>query len=690
MVDPARKKAGPLIAWYDAETNGFLKQLTVFHSLVVKFSDGRVLSCADQPGYTPIATGIRELEKADIRVGHNNAKFDDPAILKIYPWYRPQGRMLDTLVLSRLIFPEIKRDGPNNHKLWPAKLRNSHALKAWGLRLGEHKGDYNGGFDHWSPEMQEYCEQDVVVLEKLFKYLMSKKPDLRSVNLEHDFVKLIHEQEQRGFTFDHPKALALLATLQQREQKLEAELIDEFGEWWEGGKKGPNTSEWVRVSDDEDDDTVEVSREEAEAREQKAYVVVVKKTRRVKVPDQPDVTIRRFSEKTGKELKPYVGPPKALYPEGAVYTPIKRVQFNPGSRDHVRKMLRQHYQWVPEKYTKKGTPVIDDAVLSALAVDIPEAGKIAEYYMVLKRLGQLATGKNGWLKLAEQEGKEWRIYGTVNTGGALGGRCTHARPNVAQTPSIVNANGPVPYGREMRELWIPRKPYVLIGHDAGQLELRMLGHYLARYDGGEYAHIVANEDAHAWTRDTIGTDIVGEGKDGRTKAKRIIYAIIYGAGPKKVGSIIAPYASEAEQIAIGKAALAALAERFEALNKLDEAMDSFIQDTGYIIGLDGRHIPIRKMYAKLNTLLQSAGALVMKQSLIELDRSLVKAGATFGKEYAYVANIHDEVQSEVLPDFVPVYKELAEASVPAAGRAMKVRCELIAEADEGSSWADTH
>lgn len=685
-----------LIAYYDIETNGFLARLDTCHSLVIQFSDGRFLSCADQPDYTPIATGIRELEKADIRVGQNNIKFDDPGLMKVYPWYRPNGRCMDTLVLSRLLFPDIGKHGPNNHNLMP-KDKRSHSLRAWGLRLGEHKGDYRGGFDTWSEDMQKYCEQDVAVLVKLFKYLMAKKPDMRGVDMEHEFAALIHEQEQRGFAFDHPKALLLQARLQQREQILEASLIQTFGEWWEGGKKGPNTREWrssyrdEQSENNEDEDQEELVNEvDAEKRESAAYVVEINKTRHVKLKDFPDITRPRFSEKTGKELKPYVGPPIALYEQGALYTPIKRVQFNPGSRDHVRKMLRQRYKWRPEKYTKKGRPVIDDAVLSTLAHKIPEAALLAEYYMLLKRLGQLATGRNSWLKLCVQEGKEWFIYGSVNTGGALGGRCTHSRPNVTQTPSLVNANGPVPYGREMRELWRPRRGYTLVGHDAAGLELRMLGHYLYPYDNGEYARIVADADPHAWTRDTIGTDLVGAGDDGRTRSKRIIYAYIFGAGNPKLGSIVEPDASFAKKKALGAEVKDALATRFVALGKLEEAVKAYAEEKGYIVGLDGRHVPVRKLFAILNTLLQGGGGLVMKRSFIELRRDLASIGWTFGKEFAFLANIHDEGQTEVLPPLVSQYKELAEGSVPKAGAFWNIRCKLSAEAKEGATWADTH
>lgn len=651
----------PKLGFYDTETNGLLPTLTKLHSLGLRLSDGRKFSCAEQPGYEGqtdeagfirgrIIHGIMELERCEVRVAHNGQEFDDPAIKKVYPWYKPKGKLIDTLLLSRLLFPDIRRDGPNNFRLPPA-LRGSHSLKAWGIRLGDHKGDFDAGdWQTWSSEMQDYMDQDCVVLEKLFKYLMSLKPSVESVSNEHDFAAVIRRMERRGFTFDHPKALQLQATLQKRERQLETELIKYFGEWWE-----PKP------------------------------VVTIKATRELARREFPDVTVKRYG-KNGKELKPYVGPPMDLHEAGAKYTPISRVQFNPGSRDHVRLMLQQRYGWKPTEKTDTGLPKVDDDVLRALPY--PEAKKIADYYVVQKRLGALAKGQVSWLKLAVLEGKEWRIHGRVNTNGAGTHRCTHSGPNVTQVPT---AHDDTPYGKECRSLWIPRVGYRLVGHDGSGLELRMLAHYVAAFDGGEYAHIVDAEDPHAWVRDTIGTDLMGEGDDGRNKAKTSMYAYLYGAGNLKIGRIIAPLASPKEQMRIGGEFKLKLNARFHALGELTKALLNRVAERGHLVGLDGRIIRIRKPHATLNSLLQCAGAVVMKKSLIVLDNELQRSLRwTPGREYEFVANVHDEAQTEVLPECVEAYIPKAEWSVPEAGLQLKFKCPLKAVAKAGSSWAATH
>lgn len=676
--------AAPLVAWADTETDGLLAEVTVMHCLGIIFSDGRKVSAADQPGYG--GTHVREdgfirctnkealrlLAEADIRVWHNGLDFDEQVLLKLYPEWRTLGRsgkVIDTLVVSKLLFPDIFKRGPNNHRIAP-KLRLRHSLEAWGGRLGEAKGDYSEwckeqGLDPWAcwrPEMQDYMDQDIVVLRKLFNYLMSQKPTPESSELEHSFQEVIQRQEQRGFRFDHPKALVLLAEWQGIEQQLEAELIAEYGEWWQGGK-----------------------------------TQVVRATRRVKLPHLPDITRRRFSKTSGKELKPYVGPPECVYDEGAHYTPIKRVEFNPSSRDHVRIMLYQRHGWKPTRFTKKGAPIVDDDVLRALP--FPEAGKLARYYLVLKRIGAM-VGAKGWIALARQDAKgQWRIHGRVNTQGALGGRCTHSDPNMTGVPKVQHdpdtkepLRGEVGgWGWECRELFIPGKGYNLVGFDASSLELRELGHYVAPWDGGEYAKVVSSGDPHQWLADLIRQELVRFGINiSRDNAKTAMYAYIYGAGDEKLGSIILPLGSKREKCEAGRALKEALLSRFAALGKLQSAIEDRVEAKGYLVGLDGRKLPIRKAHAAVNLLLQSAGALCMKRALVILDTALQAAGAVPGLDYEFVVNAHDEAQAEVTPEWTERYIRLALESVPAAGRAMGLRCPLKAEAKTGQSWAETH
>lgn len=692
--------ADPLIAWFDTETNGLLKEATVMHSLCFILSDGRVFSCADQHGYdgqteevilrngnvvsvtkTSIARGFEVLNTADVQVAHNGQDFDIRVSLKLRPNdCKPKAGYteIDTLLVSRLLFPEIMRLGPNTHLL-PGNMKDSHSVKALGLRIGEPKdtGFDGGDWQTWSEEMQTYCVQDVFCLKKIFNFLMSRKPDPRAVETEHDFARIIRRQEAWGFTFNFKKAEALSIDLQRTERKLEANLIKHFGEWWE--------------PDD---------------------VVTIAAARMVKCPQFPNVTLRRYSPLSGKELKPYCGPPLSWYEQGAQYTPIKRVIFAPSSRDHVRKMLVQKHGWKPTVRTKKtklypnGQIKVDDDILRALPWQ--EAQDLADFYVVMKVRGYLSSGANAWLRLAQLEPDGChRIHGRVNTNRAISGRCGHMKPNLGQVPAIEmigdeHAEGLAGhYGYECRDLFGSRPGMVLVGHDGSGLEYCLLAHYAAKWDGGLFADIVTNSKPHAWFRDeVVGTDILGEGLEGYNKMKTLGYAYIYGAGEAKLGAIVQPTWTEAKRRTLGKEIKRRMLTKFEPLAKLDTAIKDTLSNNGFLIGLDGRKLFPRKAHGALNILLQAGGAIAMKRSLILLDNRLQAEGLKCGidgtgrevpdPDYEYCANVHDEVQSDVHPRALAAYSKAALWSVPEAGVYLRLKCPLRAELKTGSSWATTH
>lgn len=764
-------------ALYDIETNGLLTEkrerdgkvtppLDTVWCLCFRLRDSagtvRNISACDQPGFElgmrhyylrgemvptvlypgevppagavvwermPLVAAYQLLEHADCRVAHNGQDFDERASQKVYPWFKPKegSRLLDTLLLSRLIYPDIHRTGPNSHKLMGFEKRQ-HSVSAWGKRLGRAKGEYTDwckarGLDPWSewrPEMQWYCDEDVEVLDVIFKWLMAQKPDPRSVAIEHDFAAVIRRQESRGFAFNMDKALALLAALQARETYLEAALIEAFGEWWAYGKaanSGAGRPEKVDDDDDLADDPEEQERRRQAWLSRKDWgdVIIPTTTRRVKLTEFPDVVMPRYSPTTGKRLKDYVGPPLREITQGSAYTPVKRIQFNPSSRAHVRQRLIAKYGWEPSKFTKGGKdsppqPVVDDDVLSALPY--PEAKLLAEYYLVLKRIGMLATGKKAWLKVARETEhpngqKTYRIHGRVNTCGAGTGRCTHSDPNLAQVPKNTAGtkqypDAPMLHGAACRDLFEAASPYELVGFDGSSLELCMLAHYVSAWDKGEYAKVVSEgdkalgTDPHSWLRDLVGTNLLGPGNLGRDNAKTTMYAFVYGAGNEKLGSIVLPHGSLSEKREVGAEVKAKVMGAFTAMGKLQQAIEQAVEANGRLTGLDGRILRVRKAHAALNTLLQSAGAVVMKKSLILLDASLKARGLRCGTDYEFVVNVHDEAQAEVLPEHVPLYSELALSCVPLAGTALRVKCPLKAEVSPSPehrparSWMETH
>jgi DNA polymerase III, alpha subunit (gram-positive type) len=112
-----------------------------------------------------IPIGIDMLEKADLIVGHNIYGFDLPALERMYGFKpgRPYFDVIDTLLLSRMLYGDE-----------PPTPDQSHSLKAWGLFLGNNKGDYSKGWDEYNKEMGDYCIQDSRVTKDLYHYLMKQ------------------------------------------------------------------------------------------------------------------------------------------------------------------------------------------------------------------------------------------------------------------------------------------------------------------------------------------------------------------------------------------------------------------------------------------------------------------------------------------------------------------------------------
>ena len=328
---------------FDIETNGLLRETTTIHSLVIYDTEtDEIISCTDNDkNCKSIKYGLDLLSKAEEIAGHNIVKFDLPAIQKLYPDFTVKGEIFDTLLASKLAYPDIGEiDGHKIRKgLFPKALYKKHSLKAWGYRLNELKGTYcetTDCWESWSPEMQAYCVQDVILTKKLFTLLKGKAIPSQVLSLEHRFAHIISLQEQRGIKFNREKAIDLASTLKKKQLELESQLREIF-------------------------------------------------------PDKEIKTV--FIPKVNNKAKGYV--------KGEPFTKIQIEPFKPSSRQQVVMRLKELYDWKPTVFTEAGQPKIDDEVLKSLPYK--EAPMLADYYVLVKLLGYLTEGKNAWLKL-EQNG----------------------------------------------------------------------------------------------------------------------------------------------------------------------------------------------------------------------------------------------------------------------------------------------
>jgi len=360
-------------------------------------------------------------------------------------------------------------------------------------------------------------------------------------------------------------------------------------------------------------------------------------------------------EKIEETFIPKVNNKARGYVKGVPYTKVSYKEFNLGSRQQIGERLIK-LGWKPKKKTDKGHVIVDEKVLSEIN-DIPEAKLINKFLLLQKRIAQVSS----WIEAIREDG---RVHGKVITNGTVTGRMSHQSPNMAQIPAVYS-----PYGKECRALWIVNKGYKLVGVDASGLELRMLAHYM---NDERYTNEVVNGDIHTANQ-------VAAGLESRDKAKTFIYAFIYGAGSAKIGSIIGGSQRDGERVK----------EKFlratPSLRRLREKVDRVAQRR-WVKGLDGRKIIIRQVHSALNTLLQGAGAIVMKKALTLLDEYVIRKQI---KAFP-VVNVHDEFQYEVEESRAEEFGKLAVQAIIDAGKQLNIRCPLDGEYKIGNNWSETH
>jgi len=569
---------------FDIETDDL--DATRVWCIIAKELDGKVYKF----GPNQIEEGINLLQNATELIGHNIIGFDLPVLRRLHN-FKYTGKVIDTLVLSRLYNP-IRENG--------------HSLKTWGYKLSSPKQE-QPEFENYSPQMLNYCIQDVKLNESVYKYLLEEGKGFskQSTDLEHKTASIVLEQERNGFYFDSKQAMKLLAQLSQNRSDVEDE---------------------------------------------------VQKTFKPKLVE--DRMVLPYVKKNGELSK------RGLTDEEYVnclntsnFEPFMRkklVEFNLGSRKQIGEYLIE-FGWMPERFTPTGQPIVDESTLKKIT-HIKEAKLIADFLLYQKRIAQVSS----WID--ELQGD--RVHGRVIPNGTITGRMTHRGPNMAQVPNLGS-----PYGKECRSCWTVPDGYRLVGIDASGLELRMLAHYM---NDADYIEEVVNGDIHSTNQELAGLET-------RDQAKTFIYALVYGAGDSKIGSIING------DIKKGKALRERFLRNLPALKKLKERVQQ-ASNRGFLKGIDGRRIYVRSQHSALNTLLQGSGAIVMKQAMINL-YELIKLNTFDAK---FVANIHDEWQLEVKESQSDCVGRVGVESIEKVTEQFNMRCNLTGQYKIGGNWSETH
>ena len=520
-------------------------------------------------------------------------------------------------------------------RLHNPSLDGGHSLRAWGERLGDYKDDYQGGWEEYSHDMLIYCQQDVRVTKSLYNHFVKHLTFSEAVNLEHTTAEIIKQQTDNGMILNEERAYELLAEMKEKVLDIEDEVHERF-------KPLPV---WVDLPHPKD------KMKNKDGSISKRYQAQLDKG-------------AHFYDELDAEGDPAIAKCEV---KQCAWGYFEYPEFNLGSRQQIAKYL-QHFGWKPKAFTEKGNPIVDEKVLKT--VKIPEAQLIVDYLTITKRVAMVKS----WVEAIDE--RTGRVHGKVNPCGAVTGRMTHSKPNCAQVPATRHGkDGKVlwgfegGYGADCRDLWTVPKDYKLVGCDASGLELRMLAHYM---NDDKYTNEILNGDIHSANQKSAGLQT-------RDQAKTFIYAFLYGAGDVKIGEVAGGGAKR------GRILKKNFLDNTPALKQLREKV-SESSGKGWVTGLDGRKLHIRSQHSALNTLLQSAGAVIMKKALVLLD----SYARQYDLDYKFVLNVHDEFQCEVREDQADFFGGLAVGSIIQAGKSFKLNCPLDGEYKVGETWQQTH
>jgi len=374
--------------------------------------------------------------------------------------------------------------------------------------------------------------------------------------------------------------------------------------------------------------------------------------------DLEEVLRTRHPYVAGSEFTPKRNNKTSGYIEGAPFTRLK--ELNPTSRDHISWILQTYYGWKPTQMTATGKPIVDEVILTEIGSEI--STMFARCLTVTKMLGMLSNGMNAWLKLST---KHNRIHHHCSVATATH-RCAHRKPNLAQVPSDL----------EFRALFTATPGQVMVGADLSGIELRMLGHYLSKWDT-HFADVLLNGDIHQVNADKVGVS--------RRQIKTITYAWCYGAGNEKIGHSYDPQLSSAKAKKKGAEIREAFVAAIPGMAELLEAID-IASKRGWVKSIDGRKINLDSPHKALNYLLQSGAGVVAKRWLVINDDTIHQTKLCASQ----LAFIHDELQFECAKEHAEDLSTSLVYSAAAAGEYYKLRLPIAAEAKIGTTWAEVH
>jgi len=671
--------------YYDIETNGLFDATKVLCIGLSVDGDTPCIFHGDKniPRDGTIEDAIKLLEYADTLIGHNICAFDNILLTKLCG-LETNATMLDTLLIAKMMYhKDILYLMDKEANSISNKLYGSHALKAWGNRVGYYKGE-NETFD-WqtlTTEMCDYCKQDVIVSIKLLEHLKKDTllfPPAKAIQLEASVASIVAYQEYYGINCNMDMAEKVAVDLKTKKAKIEAELIPSV--MYYKGLSQPSSTK---------------------VRNEKFIVPISFKMSLIAYYELP-----RF--KNGK-LKPFSKKIKyRTFPHK-----IQKVEYvgeymdlftvNLGSRQQVIEYIQDKFNINVNTYTAKGNPKTKETLLELTT--IPEAKTILNYFKTVKDYGQIKNGSNSILNLVKNN----RLHGHCDTLGTITHRATHNSPNMSQ----------IPKQKEFRELLYAPKGYSIVGADLAGIELRVLAHYLYQYDKGNYSSIILNGDIHTANQ-------LQAGLPTRNSAKTFIYQWLYGGGYVVLGMSLMtkdtvvectpelfngakdkvytrminnmfplkkdtwiPYSDKLVYAYIfGMRASNSFLEKTIGLKQLINKVQSN-SVTNWIVGLDGRKLFVRSPHKALNTVLQNGGSVCAKVWMDRTNHHTKELGITYGIDLYQWGFFHDESQFVCKDEYIPDLKDCLLKGSKDVQKILNLNIPIDIDIKVGSNWWECH
>lgn len=632
------KRAPQKVRVLDIEADGLLEDITTIWCFVFRTLDGKTVNAY---GPDELDKAITELSTCDVIIGHNIISYDMPAIKKILG-YEYKGKMVDTLIMSRMLNP--KRMLPPDAK---NRRAGPHGLYAWGVRVGVDKPEIEE-WDQWTPDILHRCKEDTMINVKTYHMLMKEAEGndwMDAFRMTFTLFKYLAKQEEYGWKVDVPYMDWCIKTLESRVARIDKAVI-------------PKLPLVLEVLENKKDGEY-------------GYV-------------------RKPFLKSGKlnaHVLAYAERVEAQ--EGwleAVCGPFTRIGFRKvdlNSNDETKTFLLEA-GWEPLEWN---TNTDNERTSPKMSKDDPFEGVQGSLGKLLAKRVQYRHRQSSLVGLRALVRKDGAIPSIVKSLADTSRAIHSGIVNIPKAGSL--------FGKQMRKCFSSREGMVLVSTDSDSCQLRMLG---GRIKSENYINAIVTGDKSKGTDLHSLTKKIGD-LESRDLAKNVMYCLLFGGGDPKLGKTAKKPGEGAELREKLYKGFDGLGEHMAAIEKqwsstakrvFNPARGKVELQNGYIIGLDGRPIYIPYKHQLLVYELQSDEAIMMSAAYIKANVELEKMGLEYGRDYGFVCWYHDEFTIECRPEIAEKVKQVSEESIAWAGRFFKIVCPHVGDGKIGKTWFDVH